>query len=97
MYTKQIIIQESLIKPPISQNLKSGCVMLKQGECVGEHCTDKKEEILLIIKGIATVVIDKEITKLSKNMIGFIPKGKIHNVWNKSEEILQYIYIVTPV
>jgi mannose-6-phosphate isomerase-like protein (cupin superfamily) len=97
MYTKAIKIQESLLKPPVSQKLKSGCVVLKPGECVGEHCTEHKEEILVVLKGTAIVEIEHEQFKLNQNMIGFIPEGKTHNVWNKSKKELQYIYIVTPV
>jgi len=97
MYTKAITIQESLIKPPLSQKLKSGCVILKPGECVGEHYTSEKEEILVILKGIATIEIEKETTELTQNTLGFIPEGKMHNVWNKTKEELQYIYIVTSV
>jgi mannose-6-phosphate isomerase-like protein (cupin superfamily) len=97
MYTKTIGLRESLIKPPESKKLKSGCVVLQQGECVGEHCTDGKEEVLIILKGTATIEVEGKKTIVSMNTLAFIPEGKIHNVWNTSKEELQYIYIVSPV
>jgi mannose-6-phosphate isomerase-like protein (cupin superfamily) len=97
MYNKYISSNESLLKPPVSQKLKSGCVSLLQNECVGEHCTKGKEELLVILKGTATIQIEKEETVLTEHMVGFIPKGKMHNVCNKSDSFLEYMYIVTPV
>jgi mannose-6-phosphate isomerase-like protein (cupin superfamily) len=97
MYSKVISVKESLLKPPISQKLKSGCVILKPGTCVGEHCTDNKEEILLVLNGTAEVEIEGEKNILSEHMIGYIPEGKRHNVWNISKKDLRYIYIVTPI
>jgi mannose-6-phosphate isomerase-like protein (cupin superfamily) len=96
VYTKIITSTESLIKPPISNTLRAGCVELKTNEEVGEHITDNKEEILVILRGKAHVVCENEITDINEGIMVFIPKNKKHNVINKSREILKYIYIVSP-
>lgn len=97
MYTKTITAMESLIKPPISNRLKAGCVVLKTGKDVGKHSTNNKEEVLVILQGKAKVVCENETINVEKGTLVFIPKNKKHNVINKSKEVLKYIYIVTPI
>ena len=50
-FTKIHMESESLLKPPLSKQLKSGKVTLFPGEDVGEHITSKREEIIIVIKG----------------------------------------------
>lgn len=97
MYIKTVNSPGSLVKPPISEKLKSGCVILKTGEAVGEHTTDAREEILVILEGMATVICESETAEVKPGSIVYIPENKKHNVINKSPEVLKYIYIVTPI
>jgi len=97
MYTKTITVTESLIKPPLSDKLKSGYVILKTNEEVGIHTTDNKEEILIILQGKARIICENETKDVKAETMVFIPKNKKHNVINKTKEILKYIYVVSPV
>jgi len=94
MYTQKIL-PGSLIKPPVTKKVKSGCVLLNKGEEVGAHKTAKREEIIVILQGKATIIIEGERKTVEKNNVVYIPPDKIHNICNESEEELKYIYIVT--
>ena len=84
---------KSIIKPPTSQRLKSGLVVLKKGEEIGPHSTDEKEEMIIILKGEAILEIEGDNKKIQPGHIVYIPKNTGHNVRNDSEVTLKYIYI----
>jgi len=87
--------RESLIKPPDSKTLKSGKVILSPGEDIGEHITDKREEIIFVIKGNATLIKEGEQIQLKTGEIHYIKPETLHNIKNNSDEELEYIYVVS--
>ncbi len=98
MYTQPLTTAGSLLKPPISERLKSGYVILKPGDSIGAHQTDGREEMLIILKGAARIECESEIVEASGQSIVYIPKHSLHNVTNTSQQAdLKYIYVVTPV
>lgn len=96
MHSKLITIRESLVKPPISNRIKAGCVVLKTGENVGEHVTTNKEEILIILEGKAHIICEDETIDADQHTLIFIPLNSTHNIVNQSTSDLKYVYIVTP-
>jgi len=86
---------KSIIKPPKSNRLKSGRVSLKCNEDVGWHVTEKKEELIVVIKGEATVFLDKRIKKVFTGESIYIKPETKHNVKNISKKELEYIYVVS--
>jgi len=86
---------ESIIKPPSSQKLKSGRVRLSPGEDVGEHVTDKREEILVVLKGTATLMKGNETKKLKEGETHYIKENIKHNVKNNTDSDLEYVYVVS--
>lgn len=97
MFHQNITATQSLIKPPLSEKLKSGCVVLAPGQEVGEHVTENREELLIILEGTATVNCEAETETVYAPSFVYIPKNKKHNVINNSVLPLKYVYIVTPV
>ncbi len=85
---------ESLLRPPTSKVLKSGRVILSPGESIGEHVTDRREELIVIIKGKATLSEEDKKTELSAGETHFIRENIKHNVTNNSDEELEYVYVV---
>lgn len=85
---------ESLLKPPTSKVLKSGRVVLKSGEDVEEHVTENKEEIIVVLKGRATVVEDGEEIAVRAGRTHFVRENVKHNVRNDFFDDLEYIYVV---
>jgi len=86
---------QSILKPPTSQVLKSGQVILKTGEEIGEHKTTKREELIIVLKGQATIFEGKKQTKVKAGQTYFIPEGVVHNVKNMGKQDLEYIYVVS--
>ncbi len=81
-----------------TKGLKAGLVTLKSKESIGEHKTDHKEEVIIILKGSATVYFGKnKQLKAAQNTFVFIPPETTHNVENSGKSILQYTYITTQV
>lgn len=85
----------SLIKPPKSKALKAGRVKLLYGEEVGEHVTDKREELIIVLKGNATLQKQNETIKLKAGEIHYIKEGVKHNIRNDAKEELEYIYVLS--
>ena len=89
---------ESLIKPPESKALKGGRVILLPGEEIGEHKTDKREELIIVLKGTATLTKGKEPEEtivLKAGETHYIKEDVFHNVKNTSDEELKYVYVVS--
>jgi len=84
-----------IIKPPESRVLKSGRVRLSPGEEIGEHVTDKREEIIIILKGTATLEKGNETIQLNPGQTHFIKENVTHNVRNMSDQDLEYLYVVS--
>lgn len=80
-----------------TRGLRSGLVTLKPQELIGEHKTENKEEVLIILQGNATVYFGKRRLKAAKNSFVFIPPDTLHNVKNSGSKILQYVYVTTQV
>ena len=95
MHIKKLDKPGSLLKPPLSQKLKSGLVVLAPGEEVGEHVTDKREELITVLQGDALVMVDgEEPVTVSADHVVFIPAEKKHNIKNNGNGDLKYVYTV---
>ena len=80
------------------KGLRSGLVTLKPQESVGEHKTDKKEEVIVILKGSATIYYGKnKKIKAPRNTFAYIPPETPHNLENSGSKILQYLYVTAEV
>lgn len=90
--------QRLLGGPPNTMGLKSGCVTLEPGCSVGEHSTELKEEAIVILDGKAEVVLEgaDAVTAEAESLV-YIPPKTRHNVRNIGENLLRYVYIVSPV
>lgn len=81
---------ESLIKPPISAMIKSGRVVLSSGESVGEHVTVQREELIIVLRGVATIteslasprmaeeVAEIESIEFAKTERKIVSEGQVH-------------------
>jgi len=84
----------SLVKPPMSERLKLGCVELAPGAEVGTHRTSEKEEVITVLKGEATLIDSGKEVKVRAGQAYFIGKNTEHNVTNKSDAPIIYTYTV---
>lgn len=82
---------------PQTAGLRSGYVNLKPNHDVGEHNTENKEEIILILSGKGEISCDKYPPLVAElNSLIYIPPNTKHNVKNTGNNILRYVYIVNP-
>lgn len=95
MLIKKLDQAGSLLNLDETKKIKAGLVILQPGEEVGYHVTDNREEVILILEGEAVVGLegsDEQVIK--KDHLVYIPTNKEHNVRNKSDRLLRYIYLV---
>jgi len=75
--------------------MRVGLVRLKNGQNVGEHNTGEKcEEVLFIIDGCGTLIVEEKSHSLKAGDCVHIPPQTKHNVTNGESENLVYMYIV---
>lgn len=86
---------EHIVKPPESRLLKSGRVTLSPGEEIGWHVTENREELIVILKGTATLLTGSTQTVLNPGDTHFVQEGVNHNVRNDSEGEVEYVYTVS--
>ena len=78
-----------------TEGMKSGYVVLKPDESVGEHNTEAKEEVIIILKGKAEVYIaGSSLFCADENNLIYIPPQTAHDIKNISESELRYVYVV---
>ena len=81
-----------------TRGMRSGFVVLKPGESVGEHDTHAREEAIIFIEGKGEVKFGEgESTEAGENNVIYIPPGTLHDVRNTGKENLKYLYVVAPV
>jgi mannose-6-phosphate isomerase len=85
----------SICKPPQTKRIKAGRVRLEPGEEIGEHVTKDREEIIVVLKGDATLEMDGKEIEIKEGATHFIEEGKAHNVMNNGKERLEYVYVVS--
>jgi mannose-6-phosphate isomerase-like protein (cupin superfamily) len=84
---------ELLVTPDGGRCLRARWMSLPPGRWVGEHITAGKEEVLVIISGVAVLEADGERHLLRAPAAAFIPEGTAHNVGNAGEGQLLYVYV----
>lgn len=81
-----------------TQRMQCGCVGLADGDEIGEHSTKGHEEVLVILEGAGTVVLEgHDNLKVRAGDVAYIPPHTAHNVVNTEGDRLRYVYIVAPV
>ncbi len=88
--------QPLLTGPPQTMGMRSGRVVLKPGEHMHRHSTEGYEELLVVLRGRARVVVGTEPVAMEAGQVLYIPPQTGHEVHNDGAEELRYIYTVAP-
>ena len=86
------------ITPLIDSNngvFKGGRVLLRPGEEIGEHITKEREEVIVVLRGEATLLKEGKPILLRERDAYFIGNETAHNVRNNTREEVEYVYIVS--
>ena len=81
------------LSPPDARTLSSSCVRLAPGQRVGEHSTEDREELILVLEGEATLLAAGEATTVRQGSAAYVPPGTRHDVENREGGPLVYIYV----
>ena len=84
----------ALVSPPDSHQLHSGYVILEPGKEVGEHTTEGGEELIVMVEGRAEIISDGRAETVEAPCVVLVPAHTVHNVKNRSESLLKYVYTV---
>ena len=80
------------------RGLRSGYVILKPKESIGEQNTGSCEEVITVINGSGLVAYgNKSSIKIKKGAFIYIGPQMPHNVINTSKVLLKYIYTAAQV
>ena len=83
--------------PPRTKGLRSGFVILRKGESMHEHSTERCEETLVILAGEGEALFPKHAPiAFKEGSILYIPPDTRHSVKNIGAGPLRYIYLVAP-
>jgi len=90
--------QRLLAGAPFTAGIKSGSVVLAPGESVGEHKTESREEVIVILEGRADVFVQGKpaFTADAQSMV-YIPPETNHDIKNTGGDKLRYVYIVSKI
>ena len=84
---------DSLLKPPASKAMKAGRVLLEPGEEVGEHITENKEEVIVVLRGAATIIEGGKEAIVKEKETHYIREGIRYNIKNKTGSVVEYVYV----
>jgi mannose-6-phosphate isomerase-like protein (cupin superfamily) len=82
---------------PQTSGMRSGFVRLKPGESVGAHSTENHEETLIILRGKGEAKVEGRSLSFFTGMLVYVPPRSHHNVTNVGDQVLEYVYVVTPI
>ncbi len=83
---------------PQTCGMRSGRVFLHPGQSCGQHSTEKKEEMLVFLRGQGILLIgENESFPVGQGKVSYIPPHTVHDVENTGTEPLVYIYCVAPI
>lgn len=80
-----------------ASRMRAGMVTLGPGEDCGRHSTDEYEELLVILEGRGEAELEGHgAVAVEAGQVVYIPPQTSHNVRNRGEGVLRYVYVVAP-
>lgn len=80
-----------------ASRMRAGMVTLAPGEDCGRHNTEDYEELLVILEGRGEAELEGHgALALAAGQVVYIPPGTFHNVHNRGDGALRYVYVVAP-
>lgn len=80
-----------------AHRMRAGMVTLAPGEDCGRHSTEDYEELLIILEGRGEADLEGYgALALEEGHAAYIPPLTFHNVTNRGDGPLRYVYVVAP-
>ena len=77
-----------------SHQLHSGYVVLEPGKDVGEHTTEGREELIVMVEGKAEVTSNGHAETVEAPCVVLVHAHTVHDVRNTSKVLLKYVYVL---
>jgi quercetin dioxygenase-like cupin family protein len=81
------------VKNGSALSLNSGYVILGKGKDVGEHDTNMREEVIIILEGKGELLLRKKKIIFEKGSVLYVPPDTMHNVKNTGAKDLKYVFV----
>ncbi len=78
---------------PETESLQLGYVSVRAGEKTSLGCHPDEEEIYLILRGRASLLLGEECADVGPGDTVYVPRNTLHQMTCISEEPLEYLYI----
>ncbi len=86
-----------LLTEGVARRMRAGMVTLGPGEDCGRHGTEDHEELLVILEGRGEAELEGHgALAVEAGQVAYIPPGPFHNVRNRGDGDLRYVYVVAP-
>ena len=80
-----------------ASRMRAGMVTLGPGEECGRHSTEDYEELLIILEGSGEAELEGHgALAAAAGQVVYIPPGTFHNVRQRGDGPLRYVYVVAP-
>jgi quercetin dioxygenase-like cupin family protein len=80
-----------------ASRMRAGMVTLGPGSSCGRHSTEDHEELLVILEGRGEAELEGYgALELAAGNVAYIPPGTFHNVHQRGDGELRYVYVVAP-
>lgn len=86
------VVRKMLVEREEAETIAMGYVSVKKGESTKIDIHDDEEEIYLILKGRALLMIGDEKQEIEAGSVAYVPRNKKHNMTCLSDENLEYLY-----
>jgi mannose-6-phosphate isomerase-like protein (cupin superfamily) len=83
-----------LVTPEGARRMRSRVVLLAPGEEVGEHVTEGKEEMIIVLEGRPTFIGGGVELEAGPGQAVYVPDGLTHNVKNRGKAPARYVYVL---
>ncbi len=79
-----------------SARMAMGTQLIEAGGLIPVHLHEQQDEILFVLSGRGTAVIEGERIPVDAGATLFVPEGVWHGVENTGHEVLHLLWVITP-
>jgi quercetin dioxygenase-like cupin family protein len=83
-----------LVTPEEAKRMRARVVELEPGKAVGEHTTEDREELIVVLEGTVVLQSPEGEHVLKVGQAAFIPLDTVHNVKNTTKKKARYMYVL---
>ena len=83
-----------LVTPEEAKRMRARVVTLEPGKEVGEHTTENREELVVVLEGAIVLIGPDGEHPLKVGQAAFIPLNTVHNVMNRTKKQARYMYVL---